>query len=259
MVDRTRATAFDDHDVARAYAHRPPYPPAMYDFLLRLPLHCNRALDLGCGPGKIAHGLAPHFEHVDAVDSSLPMLRLADDGRHPNISWIHAPAESAPLAHSYDLITAGASIHWMDHAVLFPRLADVLAEGGAMAVLGGDDAEDPPWEPAMQEFNRRWVEQLGGTYDHQAYRHALSAYRRWMTIVGQRMFDAPVRQTIDQYLESQHSRATWSRANLGAENLPQFDAELREILAPYAEGDAIHYTVRTDVDWGVPRGTADDL
>lgn len=252
MVDRTQASAFDNSDVARAYLHRPPYPPAMYDFLRRLPLHHNRALDLGCGPGKIAHGLAPHFQHLDAVDPSLPMLRLADDGRNPNIAWIHAPAETAPLAPSYDLITAGASIHWMDHAVIFPRLASLLAEGGVMAVLGGDDAHDPPWEAEIQTFNRRWVERLGGSYDHQAYSRALSAYERWMTITGGRAFEAPVRQTIDHYLESQHSRATWSRANLGPALAEQFDAELRELLSPHAVEGEIRYTVRTEVVWGKP-------
>jgi trans-aconitate methyltransferase len=259
MVDRTSSVAFDDDDVARAYAHRPPYPPALYDFLLGLPRARRRALDLGCGPGKIAHGLAPHFQHVDAVDPSLPMLHLGDDGRYPNISWIHAPAESAQLAPSYDLITAGASIHWMDHEIIFPRLADILAEGGAMAVLGGDDAYDPPWEAEIQDFNRRWVERLGGTYDHQAYSRALSAYERWMTITGRRTFEALVHQTIEHYLESQHSRATWSRANLGPELTERFDAELRDLLAPHIDGGMLHYTVKTDVAWGVPRRTADNL
>lgn len=253
MVDRTRSAAFDDDDVARAYAHRPPYPRAMYDFLLSLPRERNRALDLGCGPGKIAHGLAPHFRHVDAVDPSLPMLRLADDGRHPNITWIHATAESAPLAPTYDLITAGASIHWMEHAVIFPRLAGVLAEGGVIAVLGGDDAHDPPWEAEIQDFNRRWVERLGGTYDHQAYNRDLLAYERWMTIAGRRTFETTIHQTIAHYLESQHSRATWSRANLGPAPTEQFDAELREILSPHAVEGEITYTVRTELVWGRPR------
>src|SRR5690606_35842056 len=93
--------AFDDPDVARAYMHRPPYHPPLYDFLVELvPCH-RRVLDLGCGTGKLAHGLAAHFEHVDAVDPSLPMLRLADDGRHDNITWIHGFAETALLDGPY--------------------------------------------------------------------------------------------------------------------------------------------------------------
>ena len=39
-------------------------------------------------------------------------------GATSNIRWIVADAEAAPLAGEYDLVTAGASIHWMRPAVL---------------------------------------------------------------------------------------------------------------------------------------------
>ncbi len=170
MVDRTRGAAFDDVDVARAYAFRPDYPPEMYVFLMNLTPTHNRALDLGCGPGKIAHGIAGSFRQVDAVDPSLPMLQVADDGRYPNINWIHGPAETVQLTPPYDLVTAGASMHWLDHAVVFPGLAEVLADGGIIAVMEGDDVHDAEWSAERLAFLKRWVEKLGGSFDDRKHR-----------------------------------------------------------------------------------------
>ena len=242
--------AFDDEDVARAYVHRPPYPDALFDFLGDLTVNHRRALDLGCGPGKIAHRLASTFDHIDAVDPSAAMLWIADDGRHPNINWIHGFAESADLPGPYDLVTAGASIHWMDHSVLFPRLAAMLSEGGVIAVLGGDHAHDVPWDAAWEAFLQRWLEILGDEYDPGGYRDAMSRFRSWMDIHGERTFEGSFTQSIDHFIECQHSRATWSRANLGPDLTAIFDAELRELLSPYANNELISYTTRAEVVWG---------
>lgn len=245
--------AFDDPDVARAYAHRPPYPAALYGFLSELAPRRERALDLGCGPGKLAHGLAPHFEHVDAVDPALPMLRLADDGRHANLAWIHGSAETVPLDGSYDLIVAGASIHWMDHAGLFPKLAGLLADGGVLAVVEGDDAFDTPWDAEWEGFLARWLERLGDRYNPGEYRAAMTAFRPWMAIAGERVFEGHFTQSVDAFIECQHSRATWSRANLGPDLTAEFDADLRALLRPHAQGSMLHYTTRAEVVWGRPR------
>lgn len=248
--------AFDDPDVARAYMHRPPYHPPLYDFLVELvPCH-RRVLDLGCGTGKLAHGLAAHFEHVDAVDPSLPMLRLADDGRHDNITWIHGFAETALLDGPYDLMVAGASIHWMDHAALFPRLAGLLAGYGVLAVLGGDHAHDTPWEGEWEGFLARWLDRLGDRYSPGEYRAAMTAFRPWMDIAGERVFEDRFSQSIDDFIECQHSRASWSRANLGPLTA-EFDADLRALLRPHARNGTLYYTTRTEIIWGRPRPDPD--
>jgi SAM-dependent methyltransferase len=38
---------------------------------------CGRALDFGCGPGRVSQGLARHFAQVDGVDISERMVMLA--------------------------------------------------------------------------------------------------------------------------------------------------------------------------------------
>jgi len=47
-------------------------------FLLRhAPLHCQQALEVGCGSGAFARLLATQAEHVLALDVSPQMIRLA--------------------------------------------------------------------------------------------------------------------------------------------------------------------------------------
>ena len=251
MVDGSRGSAFDDADVARSYAYRPDYPDEMYTFLAGLVPEHNRALDLGCGTGKIAHGLARFFQQIDAVDPSLPMLHVADDGRHPNINWINAPAETAQLIPPYDLVTAGASMHWMDHAAVFARLAEILTDGSMIAVIEGDDVDDAEWSAERLAFLKRWVEKLGGTFDDRKHRASMASYEQWLTILGRQSFTRTVSQPIDYFIECQHSRATWSRANLGP-LVNEFDADLRQTLEPFATNDSITYTTSTRVVWGVP-------
>lgn len=245
--------AFDDADVAAAYVYRPPYPDELFAFLKELSAHRRRALDLGCGTGKLAHRLAASFEHVDAVDPSASMLAIADDGSHRNVSWIHGYAEEAQLADRYDLVTAGASIHWMDHAVIFPRLASIIEPGGYIAIIEGDGAHNPPWRDAWERHLARWIPRLGGDYDPDSYGAMMTAYRSWLEISGERAFEDRFSQPVDHFIECQHSRATWSRANMGLDLAAEFDAELRDLLSPHAIDGNVSYTTRTSIIWGQPK------
>jgi SAM-dependent methyltransferase len=90
-VPDQRRRAFDDPDVAKAYVHRAPYPPALFVRLQELAPRAGRLLDLGCGPGKLTLPLAASFRHVDAVDPAEPMIAAAKaSNAAPNIRWIVA-------------------------------------------------------------------------------------------------------------------------------------------------------------------------
>jgi trans-aconitate methyltransferase len=123
---------FDDADVARCYAHRAPYAPELYAFLLALVPRRERALDLGCGPGKIALELAKHFATVEALDPAAPMIAVGRESDMSNIIWICSGAEEGIGGGPYDLVTAGASLHWMQHDIVFPKLAATLSPGGVV-------------------------------------------------------------------------------------------------------------------------------
>ncbi|MBT4503842.1 MAG: hypothetical protein HOC74_39275 [Gemmatimonadetes bacterium] len=57
------------------------------------------------------------------------------NGDHPNLQWIHGRVEEVSLQPTYSMITAGASIHWMEWNLVFPRFKEVLTADGYIATL----------------------------------------------------------------------------------------------------------------------------
>ena len=255
--DRSAAKEFSDQGVVTAYAHTPDYPPALYDALLHLMPSRSRAMDLGTGPGKIARALAPHVGEVLAVDPSAAMLSLAaalDAGAHPNIRWINAPAEDLSLeAGSLDLAVAGGAIHWMDASVIFPKLAPALVPDGLVAIVDGDGPTSAPWLDAHREVLRNWVGRLGGVWNGPEHRSLMGAYRPWLEVKGEATFVAEVRQSLDDFIECEHSRATWSRARMGDLATP-FDGHLRTALQPWTSDGVLTFGVVTKLTYGRPSG-----
>jgi trans-aconitate methyltransferase len=226
VFDRRSATAFDDVDVARCYQFRPAYPQALYDAILELTPGRGAVLDLGCGPGKLAGPLADHFARVDAVDPSAPMLAAA--------------------------ACAGASVHWFDHGRLMPRLAQSLGNDAWMMVVEGDGAWQPPWQAEWSTFIARWLERIGRRHDEAEFLAEMNRYREFMAIHGQREFTTAVEQSLEDFIECQHSRASWARSAMGYERCGRFDAELEELLTPHLRTGALHFQVRTTLIWGRP-------
>ena len=244
MTDRSRGARFDDADVAACYAHRPAYAPALFDALAQRIDTFDRALDLGCGPGKLTGWLAERFTHVDAVDPSGPMIAEARRRLRglTNISWQEAPAESATLADRYDLVTAGASIHWMDLDVVIPALQSRASAGAMLAIIDGDGATNPPWQSEWLAFLQRWLEQQGDTYDSDRFRTLMQTHRRPLAASEELDFSYQHTQSVASQVACEHSRATFSRSALG-DACGDFDRELTEMLAPHAVDGMLRYTV----------------
>lgn len=248
---------FEDEDVVRAYRHRAPYPDALHARLIELSSGRARLLDLGCGPGKLARALATWFDRVDAVDPSAAMLataRAADAGRHANIRWIEAAAEAATLDGPYDLAVAGASIHWMRHGEVMPKLARALAPGGPLALVDGDGATRAVWRDAFQAVVVRWIEGSGRTWDDAEHKALVTAHLPWIDICGEETFSHLVRQPLAEFIEAQHSRATWARSRMGAK-AEAFDADVRAALEPFAAEGLLEFEVTARLVWGAPRET----
>ncbi len=114
------------------------------DVVASIPLRGDeRALDAGCGTGRVTRLLAdrlPHG-HVLAVDGSPQMVaeareRLADLGQRVRVERHDLLA--LRVDHPVDLILSTATFHWIaDHARLFARLHDALAPGGRLVVQCG--------------------------------------------------------------------------------------------------------------------------
>jgi trans-aconitate 2-methyltransferase len=124
--DPTRYTRFSDHRLR----------PAL-ELLERVPLVAPKLIyDLGCGTGNVTQFIAQRWPDatVIGVDNSPEMLASASS-LPENIAWIEADVADWRPDGAPDLIYSNAALHWLDgHDPLFPRLIELLAPGGCLAV-----------------------------------------------------------------------------------------------------------------------------
>src|SRR5258706_11103363 len=112
---------------------RPPYPPAFFRSVAqKLGLGREHALiDLGTGPGLLALGFAPHVGRIVGVDPEPAMLEVAARaaaraGHDPAL--IESTAEALPReVGSFDVVTIGRALHWMDRDLIGPLLQRLVA------------------------------------------------------------------------------------------------------------------------------------
>ncbi len=247
------AAQFQDAAIVAAYPTRPPYPAEVFEILAGLITAEPRvALDVGCGTGDVARRLAPLMARVDAVDVSSPMIargKTLPGGDARNLRWIVAAAEDAPLEPPYALITAGESLHWMDWPVVMPRLRDALAPGAYLAIV--ERGEEPsPWSDALLRLIVRYTTNR----DYQPYNLTSELESRDLfTKVGERRTNPVLfEQSVEDYIESIHSRNGFSRDRMPPDDAAAFDAGVRELVAPYVLDGMLRLQIPAKVVWGVP-------
>lgn len=128
---------FKDHfsQIAVAYAaHRPSYPPALVDFLVRLAPARGLAWDSGCGSGQLAVLLADAFDHVIATDASAEQIAQAT--AHPRVEYRQSPAEGSGLpGRVADLATAAQAAHWFDLPAYYAEVRRVARPRAVVALI----------------------------------------------------------------------------------------------------------------------------
>jgi 2-polyprenyl-6-hydroxyphenyl methylase/3-demethylubiquinone-9 3-methyltransferase len=112
----------------------------------RAPLAQRRVLDIGCGGGLLAEGLARHGAHVTAIDMAPAMIEVARLHAHESqltIDYEVASAQAyaarapapAPAPARFDVITCMELIeHVPDPASLLAAIAQLLRPGGELFV-----------------------------------------------------------------------------------------------------------------------------
>ena len=248
------ASRFKNRSLAETYELRPPYPEETYRILLNLLGESRgKVLDAGCGPGKIARTLVDHVEGVDAVDFSEEMIRVGKslvNGNHPNLRWINGPVEEVQLYPPYDMITAGASIHWMEWSVVFPRFKEGLTTDGHLVIIDGDRPVKSPWHDAELSLIHKY-----STNRHHERIDLIQELvdRGHLHLIGDKK-TAPVSfsQSPADYVQSFHSRESMSKEHMGEENVREFDAELSDILSDYVDEGLLSFQLEARVTWGKP-------
>jgi len=250
------ASVFEDPAVVASYHTRPPYPEEVFDLLAELLAgRPGPVLDLGCGTGIIARrlvSLAGLVERVDALDVSSAMLaegRRLPEGDHPDLRWILGRAEDAPLQPPYTLATAAASLHWMDWAVVLPRLHDLLALNGVLVIVV-DNSLPTPWQaellPTLARYSTNQEYRLG--FDLVA-----ALQERGLFDLHQRRRTEPVpfQQPLETYIESFHARSGFSCDRMTPSAIAEFDEAVRAVVSRY--GDPVELQILADIAWGRPR------
>ncbi len=246
------AGAFRFASVARAYRFRPPWPAEVFSRLLALlGDEPRRVLDLGCGTGAIARVLAPQVERVDAVDISAAMIvegRALPGGDHPALRWIEAPAETASLEPPYGIVTAGASLHWLDWHAVLPRLHGALTPRGRLVMLF-DGQEPLPWDDELIKLIRTY-----STNQHFRQLDLVAELeRRGLFRLEGREQTAPVpfTQPIDDYVASFHGRSTFAPEHMGEARMAAFDTAVRELVSRHVARE-VTLQVVAELAWGRP-------
>lgn len=253
---REIATQFQDQCVVNNYHLRPPYPEETFSLLTRLAdPDCQRVLDVGCGTGEIARRIAPRVEHVDAVDLSPAMIAkgksYAGSDAH-NLNWIEGEVETVALTPPYGLITAAASLHWMDWSVALPRFTQVLTPNGVLAILFEDSPTESDMEPLWNLMRNYWTNPEYHPFD------VIGALtERGLFAIEGEEWTEPVawEQPIADYIGSFHARTGFSRDRMGAEASEAFDSAAAQILWAVCPEGNVRMNIRTKVVWGRPSGS----
>jgi ubiquinone/menaquinone biosynthesis methyltransferase len=110
------------------------------------PVHRARALDLACGTGDIAFGLADAGAHVTGLDVTFRMVQLARHKRRPaSPAFLQGDMMALPFADGrFDIVTAGYGLRNVPELVpAIDEIRRVLRPGGIFVSLDFNRPADP--------------------------------------------------------------------------------------------------------------------
>jgi SAM-dependent methyltransferase len=249
------AGSFRYAGVAAAYAYRPPYPAEVFDVLDGLMTGERRhVLDIGAGDGALARPLAARVDWVDAVEISPAMVeagRSRPGGRRANLVWHLEAAEELSLPGPYELVTAGASLHWMDWGVTLDRIGRVLAPGAMLAIVD-QKHQKLDWNDRLAEvidrYSRSPLYDPGFSLPDELRRLRLfEIHGRCETPPA--VFSQPVRH----YIEYFHSTASLARELMTPEEAARFGEEVESVVRDHqTEAGELVMHITASVVWGRP-------
>lgn len=175
--------------------------------------------------------------------------RVLPGGDHPDLRWIKAMAEDAPLEPPYGLVVAAMSLHWMEWSVVLPRFRAVLAPGGVLAIVGVAEGSYP-WSGAVQGA----IDRYSTNRDFRPYDVVAEIEERGLfrTVGRRETAPVPLERTVADYVESFHGRNGFSRDRMTPEDAAAFDAEVTALVAPYAPDGVVRSEIVGTVVWGPP-------
>ncbi len=211
----------------------------------------GRLLDVGCGPGSLTLLLAPHFSEAFGIDADRDMLteaaRLAEEKGIGNVRWRQLRAEELPAdLPPAQLVTFAQSLHWMDRrrvtravrALLVPHGAVVHVHATTHEGVGTDAPLSHPQPPrkAITLLVQRYLgpqRRAGQGVLTPGVADSEDVVYRAAGFTGPRHLEVPGRvvdRSAAEVAASVYS-LSGSTPSLFGDRLPDFDADLRRLLA----------------------------
>ena len=168
--ERLRTTFNED---ARLYdLARPGYPAAMFDDIVALSgiPQGGHILEIGPGTGQATLPFAQRGYYVLGIDLGADMVAVARSKLtpYPRVRFEIGSFEHARVPpHSFDLAISGTAFHWIDPALGYTRLAEVLRPGGAVALFWNKHVRVPGdeygfFDEAQALYEQAWPDEPKG-------------------------------------------------------------------------------------------------
>ena len=211
----------------------------------------DRLIDVGCGPGTVTVLLAQVFGEAVGIDADGGMIeearRNAERLGRTNTTFLKLRAEDLPAGlGTFRAATFAQSFHWTKREQVAATIYQMLDPHGYFVQIGDvrDDLPDlpdtgvpAPPQDELKELVRRWlgpVRRAGqsslwnGTPSGESEILAAAGFQgpRRVLVPGGRLLD----RTTEDLIAATYSRSD-SAPHLFGEQLPEFDAEMRAILA----------------------------
>jgi trans-aconitate 2-methyltransferase len=221
---------------------------AARDLIARLETEPRFVYDLGCGPAASTRELCRRFPKAEVVgiDSS-PRMLVEARRRLPDVTFLEVDIANWVPERRPDLIFADSALQWVPHhESLFPRLMDMLAPGGVLAVQMPDNRQEP--SHALMRLiaaDGPWSDRLVPIAKTRAVIATHTDYYNWLQPVSERL---EIWQTTYVHpLDGVDAVVDWFRGSALLPFLaPLAEDERRDFLARYRADLADAYSVELD-------------
>lgn len=202
----------------------------------------DSVLDLGTGPGFLAVPFARAGLAVTAADPEPAMLEAAAvAGEAAGVQltlWQGGSYELTPAMGPFKLVTIGRAFHWMDREATLAMLDKIVTPDGGVAFFhdAHPDVPENRWFKALCEITDRYNKD--STHAAERKRGGHRRYEPYLFASAFTRLDGlSVTTRADISLDALVGRA-FSMSSCAPERLrergPDFEAELRAALAPFA-------------------------
>jgi ubiquinone/menaquinone biosynthesis C-methylase UbiE len=224
--------------------YREPYPPKFFKKVAeKIVLRGTESLlDVGCGPALLAIGFGPFVGSCTGLDPETGMIAAAKAAAAEAgvaLSLIPGRIEEFPTTQTYDVITIGRALHWLERDATLAVLERILApDFGHILICRATTAEitETAWLKSYREVRRAW------TAGPEERRYGIDE-KEWFAgscfkVVGETSVAERRQVTIADLIGRALSKSNTSPEILG-EGQARFEAEIAAALEPFVRNGVL--------------------